>query len=256
MQEQSPSIRAFIFALLIYCFVVFIVFFKLIKIEEKAIEFTDIEHSFINVEIGDNINKMPSKQTNDDTQSLQSLFENNILQKYTTNKNVNTQDIEQQASQLNELFGTLDEYQEEKTNKVQSSLPSKKPIFSQRSEILDFSKQLDENLKLNKELGQSLIQQKVGIYDQFLGLVRRQLEDRWRIYNPSVNISIDVEFIIDTNGYFYLINYSKSLNDDFDKKVDEFLKNLEGKYIALPPNGKINQIKMKLSDVIEFKTEE
>ncbi|CAM4117444.1 TonB C-terminal domain-containing protein [Campylobacter armoricus] len=257
MEENSKNnIRAFVYAILIYFFVVFLVFFKLIEFKTKAVEYTDDPNSFINIEIGDNINKNQVNMIQElQKENLQNLFEENILQKYTTNKSVNTQDIEQQASVFDELFGKIEDYQEEKTTKVQSSMPSKKPIFTQREKINDFSKQLNENLQINQELGQSLMEQKIGIYDQFLGAVRKYLEDRWRIYNPSGNLSIEVEFVIDNNGCFYLLNATSAYSDSFDKKVKEFLQNLEGKYITLPPNGKIIKIKMQLSDVIEFKTE-
>ncbi|AJC85713.1 Tol-Pal system subunit TolA [Campylobacter sp. RM16704] len=257
MEENSKyNIKAFIYAILIYFFVVFLVFFKLVEYKTKIIEYTDDPNSFINIELGDNVNK---NQVNIEQEiqkdNLQNLFEENILQKYTTNKSVNTQDIEQQASVFNELFGKIEDYQEEKTTKVQSSMPSKKPIFAQREKINDFSKQLNENLQINQELGQSVIEQKIGVYDQFLGAVRKYLEDRWRIYNPSGNLSIDVEFVIDNNGYFYLLSATSTYSDNFDKKAKEFLQNLEGKYITLPPNGKMKKIKMQLSDVIEFETE-
>ncbi|MBF7047943.1 energy transducer TonB [Campylobacter volucris] len=257
MQEHSEyTARSLIYAILIYFSVVFLVFFKVVQYKPQALEYTDDPNSFINIELGDNVNTNPlSTPQEAQKESLQDLFEKNIVQKYTTNKNVKTQDVEQQASKFNELFGDLEDYQEEKTTKVQSSMPSKQPIFSQREQISDFSKQFNESLQTNQELGQSLIEQKVGIYDQFLGAVRKYLEERWRVYNPSGNLSIDVEFIIDNNGYFHLVNSSKSFSENFDTKAQEFLKNLEGKYITLPPNGKIRQIKMKLSDVIEFNTE-
>ncbi|AJC84071.1 Tol-Pal system subunit TolA [Campylobacter peloridis] len=257
MEENSiNNLKAFIYSVLIYFFVILIVFFKVIQYKPQAIEYTDDPNSFINIELGDNINKNYFDNTQQlQKDSLQDLFKDNLLQKYTTNKNIKTQDIDQKSSQFDELFGKIDDYQEEKTTKVQSSMPSQKPIFTQREKINNFSQQLNENLQFNQELGQSLMEQKIGVYDQFLGSVRKYLEDRWRIYNPSGNLSIEVEFIVDNNGYFYLLNYTKSYNDNFNKKVEEFLQNLEGKYITLPPNGKIRQIKMQLSDVVEFKTE-
>ncbi|TXE84441.1 TonB C-terminal domain-containing protein [Campylobacter peloridis] len=257
MEENSiNNLKAFIYSVLIYFFVILIVFFKVIEHKPQAIEYTDDPNSFINIELGDNINKNYFDNTQQlQKDSLQDLFKDNLLQKYTTNKNIKTQDIDQKSSQFDELFGKIDDYQEEKTTKVQSSMPSQKPIFTQREKINNFSQQLNENLQFNQELGQSLMEQKIGVYDQFLGSVRKYLEDRWRIYNPSGNLSIEVEFIVDNNGYFYLLNYTKSYNDNFNKKVEEFLQNLEGKYITLPPNGKIRQIKMQLSDVVEFKTE-
>ncbi|EAK9857268.1 TonB C-terminal domain-containing protein [Campylobacter lari] len=257
MEENSiHNFKSFIYAVLVYFFVVFLVFFKLIEYKPKAIEYTDDPNSFINIEFGDSINQNQVNMIQElQKENLQSLFEENLLQKYTTNKSVNTQNIEQQASVFNELFGKIEDYQEEKTTKVQSSMPSKKPTFAQREKINDFSKQLNENLQINQELGQSVIEQKVGVYDQFLGAVRKYLEDRWRIYNPSGNLSIEVEFVIDNNGYFYLLSATSAHSDNFDKKAKEFLQNLEGKYITLPPNGKIRKIKMQLSDIIEFKTE-
>ncbi|AJC90103.1 Tol-Pal system subunit TolA [Campylobacter subantarcticus] len=257
MEENSiRNLKALAYSILIYFIVIFLVFFKLIEYKPKAIEFTDDPNSFVNIELGDSVNTNQVSITQEvQKENLQSLFEENLLQKYTTNKNVNTQDIDQKASVFNDLFGKIEDYQEEKTTKVQSSMPSKKPIFTQREKINDFSQQLNENLQLNQELGQSLMEQKIGVYDQFLGAVRKYLEDRWRIYNPSGNLSIEVEFVIDNHGQFYLLSSTSAYNDNFDKKAKEFLQNLEGKYITLPPNGKIRKIKMQLSDVIEFKTE-
>ncbi|RKO64630.1 hypothetical protein CKA54_04300 [Campylobacter sp. P255] len=257
MEENSiRNLKALVYSILIYFIVIFLVFFKLIEYKTKAIEFTDDPNSFVNIELGDSVNTNQVNITQEiQKENLQSLFEENLLQKYTTNKNVNTQDIDQKASVFNDLFGKIEDYQEEKTTKVQSSMPSKKPIFTQREKINDFSQQLNENLQLNQELGQSLMEQKIGVYDQFLGAVRKYLEDRWRIYNPSGNLSIEVEFVIDNHGQFYLLSSTSAYSDNFDKKAKEFLQNLEGKYITLPPNGKIRKIKMQLSDVIEFKTE-
>ncbi|AJC91770.1 Tol-Pal system subunit TolA [Campylobacter subantarcticus LMG 24377] len=257
MEENSiRNLKALVYSILIYFIVIFLVFFKLIEYKPKAIEFTDDPNSFVNIELGDSVNTNQVSITQEvQKENLQSLFEENLLQKYTTNKNVNTQDIDQKASVFNDLFGKIEDYQEEKTTKVQSSMPSKKPIFTQREKINDFSQQLNENLQLNQELGQSLMEQKIGAYDQFLGAVRKYLEDRWRIYNPSGNLSIEVEFVIDNHGQFYLLSSTSAYSDNFDKKAKEFLQNLEGKYITLPPNGKIRKIKMQLSDVIEFKTE-
>ncbi|WP_291949689.1 energy transducer TonB [Campylobacter sp.] len=257
MQEYLDfNIKSFIYAILIYFCVVFLVFFKIVQFQENALDYTDNPNNFINIELGDNFQRNSSDNLQETyKESLQELFENNLLQKYTTNKNVKTQDIKQQASNFNELFGNLKEYQEEKTTKVQSSMPSKKPTFTSREKISNFSQQFNENLQINKNLGQSLIEQKTGIYDQFLGSVRKYLEERWRIYNPSGNLSIEVEFIIDSSGYFHLINFSRAFSENFDLKAQEFLQNLEGKYITLPPGGKIMQIKMKLSDIIEFNME-
>ncbi|EGK8129065.1 hypothetical protein IO384_000717, partial [Campylobacter lari] len=58
MEENSTyNFKAFTYAILVYFFVVFLVFFKLVEYKPKAIEYTNDPNSFINIELGDSINQ-------------------------------------------------------------------------------------------------------------------------------------------------------------------------------------------------------
>lgn len=245
------NLSSFILAFLIYLIIVCILFFRLSQESKIFVKYSDLQDSFVDIELGQsslNI-KEKIKDTNDISakeQDLQKLF------RQTTNKEIKTSDIEQQEANLNSLFGNIKDFQDNKSTKVQSSIKSQEKAKSN-----------EKASRLLKELNDSLLiqdsnissnntkEQLVGVYDKFLGAIRRNLEQRWRLYEASGNFEVIIKFFIDADGKFGYTEYTKSYNDNFDKKIENFLKNLDGKYIALPPNGQKYEIIMNLSDKIK-----
>ena len=250
-QYGLGGFSSFLLAFLVYIIVVFLFFFKIYKERELPIKYTDMQDSFIDVQVGIssfdyNQNKENiSKDNYVKDKDLQELF------RETTNKQMKVQDKFQEQANLNSLFGDIKDFQEEKNNKIQSSYKSKN--IESISKANNLVKKLNENLLQtdnNLSISDSTKEQVVGIYDKFLGEVRRNLEQRWRLYNTSGNFEVTINFYIDEDGKFGYTKFSKSYNENFDLKVENFLRNLNGKYIALPPSNKKFDIIMNLSDKI------
>lgn len=170
MKNYSLSnLNSFLLALAIYISIVILVFFRLVSEVEPAIQYTDIKDSFVDIELAE-----PSKQviTQSNTpKEIQKPTEQIDIEKLfaqTTNKTVKTEDIDQKASNFNELFGNIKEIQEEKTTKIQSSAKSgaSSAAKPQASELV---KQLNDSLlqEESSTQGESTKAQKIGIYDEF-----------------------------------------------------------------------------------------
>ncbi|MDX2331283.1 TonB C-terminal domain-containing protein [Campylobacter hepaticus] len=248
------NFNSFLLALVIYFCIVIFVFFKLINEVQVLTQYTDTKDSFIDIELA-----KPFTQQSVSKQIQKPLNEVDIEKLFaqTTNKMVKTQDMDQKASNFDELFGNIKEIQEEKTTKIQSSAKSDIPksLSPQASELI---KQLNDNLLQKESLVQSenIKLEKKGVYDEFLGKIVRIITQRWTQYYPnSEKISVKVQIFIDENGNFGYTSVEKSGNPLYDAKVAEFLENQKGKFIAYPPqNNKINII-MNLRDEIKVKSD-
>ncbi|HEQ2089939.1 TonB C-terminal domain-containing protein [Campylobacter jejuni] len=251
------NLNSFLLALAIYISIVILVFFRLVSEVEPAIQYTDIKDSFVDIELAE-----PSKQviTQSNTpKEIQKPTEQIDIEKLfaqTTNKTVKTEDIDQKASNFNELFGNIKEIQEEKTTKIQSSAKSgaSSAAKPQASELV---KQLNDSLLQEESSTQeSTKAQKIGIYDEFLGKVVRIITQRWTQYYPnSEKISVKVKIFIDENGKFGYTSVEKSGNPLYDAKVAEFLESQKGKFITYPPQNKNISITMNLRDEVKVKND-
>ena len=241
------NLNSTLLALLIYFCVVFFVFFKLVYESTPAVQYTDIKDSFIDIEFAASLPQSNFKQENLNTPQELNIEE---LFSQTTNKEIKTEDIDQKASNFDELFGNLKDIQEEKTTKIQSSAKSAQAsaLKPQASELI---KKLNENLIQNESLAdtQSVQAQRVGIYDEFLGKISRIINQRWSQYYPnSEKIEVIVKIFIDENGNFGYTSVQKSGNALYDSKVNEFLENQKGKFITYPPQDKSINVIMVLKD--------
>ncbi len=245
--------NAFLLAFIIYAALIFFVLFHFSKEEILALKYTDTPESFIDVDLGE-LNALKPEITHTPTPPTPLIEIKEPAQeesKETTNKVVKTEEIEQQQSNINELFGNVKDFQEEKSTKVQSSAksaPKSQPKI--QNQVQNLFQSIDTNLNQEASKGQAKESQKTGIYDEFRGKIRRFLEDRWRLYEASGNFKVMLDFYIDSNGNFGYTSVSKSHNSDFDKKVDEFLRAQSGKFVAYPPDQKHYQGKAELSDKI------
>lgn len=233
---------AFFYALFIYIVVVLFVFFKLYTYKDTAVKYTDMKNTFIDLELGDSIPKIQEHKA-----SVKELFNQEALKQHISSKMKSIDDLEQKESNLNELFGKIN-YQESKNTKVQAAFKSLKKNSKEASNI---AKKLD-NLKENVAIvGQNKFESKAGVYDPFLGALRRILEQRWRLYHSSGDFTAKVHFTIDSDGYFYYDKVIYSNDEEFDKKLLNFLENIKGKYITLPPSSKPYSGILELSDKIK-----
>ncbi|TQR30319.1 energy transducer TonB [Campylobacter sp. MIT 99-7217] len=246
------SLNAFLLSLLVYMGLVFFIFFKIASDYKSIVNYTDIKDSFIDVDLGSFTPKTPT-QNNQEKENPAKEQEKQGQE--TTNKAVETKQEKQSASNINSLFGNLKDFQEEQSTAVQSSAKSTPKASSQKS-ASELFKQLNDNLiPENTPQGESSQKQKTGIYDQFLGSVKRKLEENWGLYQRSGNFAVELKFFIDSNGKFGYTSVSKSYNEEFDNKVLEFLKNLEGKFIVYPPDGRYEG-QARLSDEILMEVRE
>lgn len=242
-----PRIRntvAFFYALLVYIFVVLLVFFKLYNYKDLAVKYTDMKDAYIDIELGANV---PIVNTPMNQKELKELFEQEELKKHITEKMKNVDKLDKKESNLNELFGKLD-FQENKSSKIQASHKSQKKSKDLAVNITKKLDSLKENISI---IGQNQNESKAGVYDPFLGALRRILEQRWRLYKSSGDFKARVNFSIDASGYFSYDYVELSGDDEFDKKLNSFLENLKGKYITLPPNSKPYSGVLELSDKIK-----
>lgn len=242
--------NAFLLALVVYMGLIFFVFYKVNKESKVFVKYTDLENSFIDIEIGEY--KAPSPQL---PEPLQEKIEIKEESKETTNKMIKTEEKTQKASDINSLFGNIKEFQEEKSSKVQSSAKSQKTTTKAKKEE---NKKLNDNLiaKKDEKVGESATQQQTGLYDKFLGTLRRKFEENWTLYEKNGNFKAGFEFIIESNGIFKYTFVNQSYNAEFDEKVMDFLENLQGKYIAIPPNNQAYQGSAILSDELITMLEE
>lgn len=237
MKHYGMSVfNAFLLALAVYAGLLFFIFFK--TDNTHAVKYTDIKDSFIDVEFGEYKKQetpKPKPQPKEDGQE-------------TTNKMLKVEEP-QKATDINELFGDIKEFQQEKTNKVQSSEKST-PDAAKPTKV-EQKKELKDNLMpTNQRVGESVQKQQKGIYDKFLGAIRRKLQENWTLYERSGNFTAKLEYIIESNGYFRYTSVTKTGNADFDAKVLDFLSTLQGKYIAVPPKNKAYKGSANLSDEI------
>ncbi|MGI7740814.1 TonB C-terminal domain-containing protein [Campylobacter coli] len=245
------KINSFLLAVAVYVFIIILIFFRLVTHIQPAIQYTDIQDSFIDIELMEPSKKVVNEQSAPkDIQKPAQELDIEKLFAQTTNKAVKTEDVDQKASNFNELFGSIKEIQEEKTTKIQSSAKSE-TTSSSKTQASELVKQLNDSLLEEESInqGESIKNQKTGIYDEFLGKVVRTITQRWRQYHPnSENISVKVKIVIDENGNFGYTSVEKSGNSLYDAKVAEFLENQKGKFIAYPPQNKSISITMNLKD--------
>ena len=240
-------VNSFLLALIFYILILSSIFLHFSIYKSNAVKYTDIKDSFVDVDLGSYANKI--SKTNQNIQEQEITQENQTQGKETTNKEVETQDVKQEASDINSLFGNLKDFQEEKTNKIQSSEKSVKNSTNKPQELSNLFNSLNDNLLKTEDekVGESSQKQMTGIYDEFRGKVRRILEERWRLYEASGNFAVLVKYYIDSDGKFGYTLVEKSYNEDFDAKVLEFLGNLSGKFIAYPPRNLKFEGSMNLS---------
>lgn len=255
MNRSISNTQSFLLALLTYFIVVAFVFFRLVVYKEPAIKYTDLEDSFMDIELAE-----PSKQVLSEQKAVEKTTPAPVLEptpqeptQETTNKVVKTEEVNQKATDFNALFGNVKEMRDEKTNKVQSSAKSTPKSSAPTPAARELVKQLNDSLITEESnlKGSSTQSQRTGIYDKFLGTVTRIIEQRWRLYNPHQgNLKVVVKIFIDSNGNFGYTSVEKSYNTAFDEKVLDFLKNQTGKFIANPPKGELVNITMNLGDEV------
>lgn len=245
--------NAFLLAFILYAVLVFFVLFQFSKDEILALKYTDTPEAFIDVDLGE-FNALKPEITHTPSPPappIETPTPETEESKETTNQPVKTEEIEQKQSNIDELFGNVKEYQEEKSTKVQSSAKSTpKARPKMQNQVQNLFQSIDTNLKQETSKGQAQESQKTGIYDEFRGKIRRFLEDRWRLYEASGNFKVMLDFYVDSNGNFGYTSVSKSYDSAFDAKVDEFLRAQSGKFVAYPPNQKPYHGKAELSDKI------
>lgn len=239
--------NSFLLAILVYMGLLYFFFLKLSEYNEN-LKYTDIADSFINIELGQG---MPNLlQASEPKQEQKPNLNETVVQK-TTPQNIQTKEKEQEANDFNALFGNVKDFQEEQSDRVQSPARSAQNSSNLQS-ALELSRSLE--LKEQKELqvGENIQSQMTGVYDEFLGKVRRILEQRWRLFEKSGNFQSIVTYSIDSNGKFDYTLIEKSYNESFDTKVVNFLNALKGKFIAYPPNDQPYNGKVILSDEINL----
>lgn len=239
--------NAFLLAVIVYMLFLFAVFFSLEK-EKQAVKYTDIENSFIDIDLGSFSTQKPNATQVDEDQQNKDLIEG----QNTTNKEIQTEQVDQKESSISSLFSNLKEYQEEKSTKVQSSKKST-PNAANLKEASKLVEQLGDNLIEEKSpVGQSSQSQITGVYDEFLGRVGRRLRENWTLYEKSGNFRAKLDFVIKSDGKFSYTFVSKSGNAEFDEKVMDFLQNLQDKFIAYPPNQQDYQGTAYLDDKVSM----
>lgn len=248
------SFNAFLLATIVYIGLLFFIFYKINEETKVFVKYTDIKDSFIDIEVGEY--KAPTPQNLPEKTAEPKKEETQEPSQETTNKMVKTEEKTQKASDISSLFGNIKEFQTEKTSKVQSSAKSQKNASSPQKE--QEGKQLNDNLMVNKDekVGESAQKQQTGVYDKFKGALRRKFEENWTLYEKNGNFKAKIEFIIESNGIFKYTFVEQTYNAEFDEKVMDFLNNLQGKYIALPPDNKAYEGTAILSDEIVTMMEE
>lgn len=227
------SFNSFLLSFCIYLFLIFFMFYELGNFK-SAFRYTDLQNtSFVDIEFNENDNII--------------IDEKNIGKK-TTLKNIKTQEIEQKQSSINDLFGNIDEFLDKKTKTIQDISKSDK-----KTNNIKNTKQSQKILNLEKKQNKDQTLDSIDlIYNDFLGRVHRVLENRWRLYESSGNFEVEVGFYIDKDGKFGYDYVTKSLNQNFDLKVLEFLKNLNGKFVAFTPDLDFYSGTLRLSDKIKI----
>ncbi|MBK1963828.1 TonB C-terminal domain-containing protein [Campylobacter novaezeelandiae] len=241
------NLNSFLLALIVYFLVILIVFFRITAFKDPSIKYTDLEDSFIDIELTQSSNKIANSDINKEV-DIAKLFEK------TTNKFVQTENIDQKETNFNDLFGNVKDIQDEKTTKVQSSAKPNIQNNSSDKNASQLVKNLENTLLTQNSNTDSIQIQRTGIYDEFLGKITRIIEERWKLNKSQGNLSVRVKIFIDSNGKFGYTSVEKSNDIAFDKKVMDFLENLQGKFIAYPPKNQSINIIMNLSDeLIEIK---
>ncbi|MBK1972504.1 TonB C-terminal domain-containing protein [Campylobacter sp. TTU-622] len=243
------NLNSFLLALVVYFLIVLIVFFRIVVFKDPAIKYTDLEDSFIDIELAQNSDKIANPDTKEEI-DIAKLFEK------TTNQFVKTENIDQKETNFNDLFGNVKDIQTEKTTKIQSSTKSNEQSRLPNDQNASQLVQNLDNTLLTQNSNTNNIQQtqRTGIYDEFLGKITRIIEERWKLNKSQGNLSVRVKIFIDSNGKFGYTSVEKSNDIAFDKKVMDFLENLQGKFIAYPPKNQSINITMNLSDeLIEIK---
>lgn len=241
------NLNSFLLALIVYFLVILIVFFRITAFKDPSIKYTDLEDSFIDIELTQSSNKIANSDINKEV-DIAKLFEK------TTNKFVQTENIDQKETNFNDLFGNVKDIQDEKTTKVQSSAKPNIQNSSSDKNASQLVKNLENTLLTQNSNTDSIQIQRTGIYDEFLGKITRIIEERWKLNKSQGNLSVRVKIFIDSNGKFGYTSVEKSNDIAFDKKVMDFLENLQGKFIAYPPKNQSINITMNLSDeLIEIK---
>lgn len=237
--------NAFLLAMAVYAGLIFFIFFKS---DERVVRFTDTKDDFIEVEIGEyqkpQIQAKPEKKPKIQPKPKE---EEEKIGQATTNKEVKTQD-EDKTTNINELFGDTKEFQE-KTSKVQSSEQSI-PDAAKPKESEGAKAKSDSLMPAKQNVGENAQKKQKGIYDKFKGTLRRKFQENWDLFERSGNFSAQIEYKIESNGFFRYTSVTKSGNAEFDAKVMDFLNTLDGKFVATPPNKRLYKGKAILKDEI------
>lgn len=235
---------AFLYALCVYFIVILFVFFKLYTYKDLAVKYTDMKDAYIDIELGTSV---PQPSISVKSKDIKELFNQKSIKKHISAKMKSVDAKNQKESNLNELFGKL-EYEDFKSTKIQAAY---KQVPRNSDEAKNITKRLDTLRENTSIIGQNKSESRAGVYDPFLGALRRILEERWRLYNASGDFSARVHFSIDANGFFYYNEVELSGDANFDKKLENFLANLKGKYLILPPNSSPYIGVLELSDKIK-----
>ncbi|KAA6227313.1 MULTISPECIES: TonB C-terminal domain-containing protein [unclassified Campylobacter] len=253
------NFNSFLLAVLFYVLVIAFIFFRFVQMQENAIRYTDIQDSFVDIELADPAPATPKpiatpqpKQVEEEVKPPEPEPEK--IQQETTNKAVETSPIKQEATNFDALFGDVKEIQVAKDTKVQSSKKSDSKTSTPKNSASEIVKKATDNLLQdeNQGKGENTQKQRTGVYDAFLGRVTRVIQERWSLYYPnSKKITVVVKIFIDKDGNFGYTEVAKSYNEAFDSKVLEFLEGQKGKFIANPPKSQQVNITMNLGDDIE-----
>lgn len=233
-------VNAFLLAMAVYAGLIFFMFFKY---NQDSTSYTDIKDSFINVEIGEYQTQEP-----DIKPQIQQIKKDDGQE--TTNKEVKTEEVKKKESDLNELFGDIEQFQNKKDIAVQSSAKSVPDASKPKKEQENNNQKGDNLMPQSKKIGESNKKQQKGVYDKFKGALSRKFNENWNLFERSGNFKVELKFQIESNGIFRYTSVTKSGNAEFDNKVLSFLSTLEGKYVAAPWNKKKYSGTASLSDEI------
>ncbi|OPA79659.1 hypothetical protein BFG05_00700 [Campylobacter pinnipediorum subsp. pinnipediorum] len=259
-----PTISSFLVSLCLYVSIVAVIFINIATFTEPIKKYTDKKDSFMDImiveqELSTEI-KAPEKKEEEKKEIIKEdkpeKKEEEKEKTSTTNKQI-TQTAQKEEEQvvvsekkpsLKDLFKDIDtkelQQKEKKSIKIQSRKKDEKKNSTTKTKK---ASSIIESLKIYK-VTKTPESQSTGTYDPLLGAIQNQIERAWRSYKADSDNKALVKILIDAYGNFNYEIIKLSFDDNFNKKVREFLNKLTMEKFPSSNNNRSISLNLFLED--------
>ncbi len=229
-QEQDVFVALPLFiSLLLYSLIIFGVFYYLGYSQDNIKKYSSKKDSFLEVHV---VSKPEAKE----------VKKVEVKKEEKKKEEVKKEEVKtalKQSSSVKDLFGKIKTKDVNlskpiPTNKNKQAKQSRKKSSKKNKPVAKNASKLVKSLTLDSAPSKA---SSVGEYNEFYGRVQETLDGLWQQTNPTESgANAEVEINIDKNGNFSYSVVTFSYNNDFNKKLRDFLEQMRG--VKFPKNKK------------------